>query len=328
MLALLGLVAMGFLIAEIVDSDSGGGGGSSEQEGFSDEDDAVVDESYRAGIETNLLDLVTEGEITAGESVQVLDAINFRTGTINVDTAGGDDVVLAGNGNDTIVAGEGDDLVFGGAGNDEIDLGAGNDISGVDPRVVESEDDFLSFPTLEESTPLFNAQGEALIEGGNDRIYGGPGDDLISDSFGENFINGQQGDDFIVTVDDASDQGTPDSVKGGFGFDTLIVDEGDTVETGNGFDTVTVDVFAGVESGYDVVTITDFESGKDTLELEGDYNLLLGPTTVNPGDALVNPITVAPLADGSGSVVSINGIPVVHVLGPTDLTFEDIVLST
>ncbi len=329
MLALLGLVAMGFLVAELVDSGSSDStDGTSEPDNLSEESDVIIDESYRGEIESNLLDLVDDGELTADQSAALLEAIDFRSGPITVDTAGGDDVVLAGGGNDTIDAGDGEDLVFGGAGDDKIDLGAGDDISGVDARAVESEDDFLSFPELEDSTSLSGPDGEALIEGGDDRVFGGPGDDRISDSLGANFINGQQGDDVIVTVDVDSDQGTPDTVKGGFGFDTLIVDEGDRVETGRGFDTVTVDVFAGVEEGYDVVTITDFERGKDTLELEGGSALLLGPTPTEPGDLVGNPITVASLADGSGSVVSINGTPVVHVLGPADLTPEDIVLST
>lgn len=317
MLALLSFIGLGFLIAEVADSGSSNGdGGSSEPQVFSNDADAVVDESYRGDIEANLLDLVAEGEISSDQSEQALDAINFRSGAINVDTAGGDDVVVAGEGDDTIVAGAGDDLVFGGAGNDENDLGLGNDVSGIDDRVFETEDDFQSFPTLEGTGTLAGTPGEHLVEGGDDRIFGGAGSDLISDNYGSNFIHGQQGDDLIITVDAADDMFTPDRIKGGFGKDTLVFDEGDSVETGRGFDTVVLDVLSGVDGEYQPAEVDDFEIGKDTLVIEGDAALIGVDST----------ITVRDLEDGTGAEVSIAGQPVMFVRGATGLTVDDIVV--
>lgn len=330
MLAILGLVSVGLLIASLVDTDSGSseGGGSAEGLSFSQADDEVIDQVYRPDVESNLLDLVNEGELSQGQAQEDLAEIDFVSGAQNISTGGGDDAILLGAGNDQIDAGADDDTVFGGAGDDEVDLGTGDDFYGTDTRAIVSEDDFQPFPEIEIGTDSSPALSESFLEGGDDRVFGGSGNDGISDSFGANFIHGQQGDDFIVTVDDPSDAVTPDRVKGGFGKDTIIVDEGDSVETGRGFDTVTVDVFAGVEDGYQVVTIDDFEKGKDTLEIEGDTRLLRGATPAGPEDTITNPISVAALADGSGSLVSINGIAVVVVKGPTDLTLADIVLST
>ncbi|MEP4197144.1 MAG: hypothetical protein ABJL99_16080 [Aliishimia sp.] len=331
MLAILGLVSVGLVLASVIDSDSGssgGAGGSGEAETFTDEEDGIVDASFRADVEANFLDLIAEGELTQGEADEALDAITFTNGVQNIDTGDGDDSVLLASGNNNIQTGAGEDIVFAGSGDDEVSLGEDQDFYGSNARSVAVDDDIIDFPELGTLNGLSPEDTQAVLEGGDDRIFGGTGDDLISDSFGSNFVNGNQGDDIIITVDAATDEGTPDTVKGGFGFDTLIVDEGDTVETGRGFDTVTVDVFAGVEDGYDVVTISDFEKGKDVLELEGDAGLIRTPAPDAPGDVVENPITVTPLADGSGSLVSINGIPVVRVVGPDDLTVDDIVLRT
>lgn len=328
MLAILGLVSIGLLMSALIDSSSDGGDSTPTPDSFSDDDDAVLDNVYRPDVESNLLDLVNEGEITQAVADDALARINFTNGAQNVSTLGGDDVIALGAGDDIINTGDGDDSVLGGAGDDEVDMGLGSDSYGVDTRAIPTEeDDILGFPEPDLSFGASPEQAESFLEGGDDRIFGGAGNDAISDSYGSNFIQGQQGDDFIVTVDADGDEGTADRVKGGFGKDTIIVDEGDSVETGRGFDTVTVDVFAGVEAGYDVVTIDDFERGKDTLEIEGDVGLLR-PTPENPGDEIVDPITVAPMEDGSGSIVSINGIPVIHVIGPANLTAADIIIST
>ena len=322
MLQLLLILGVGVGLAAIVDSNGGGGSSSDgEPDEFTDEEDAIVDEQFLPGLESNFLDLVNEGEVTQDEADAILDAINFVDSPQNIDTGGGDDVVLLAEGDNTVVTGDGEDIVLGGAGDDNIDLGNGDDLYGLDNRSVSLPDDFLTFPSLAGSTPLTTGgEDEAVLEGGDDTIRGGPGVDFISDSFGSNVIEANQGDDVIITVDDESDTGTPDVVRGGFGFDNLIVDEGDIVETGRGFDVVTVEVFGGVEDGYDEVVIEDFRRGDDTIEIAGTPDMFLG-TEDDPA------ITVSQLEDGSGSLVSINGIGVVRVIGVPDLVADDIVIT-
>ncbi|WP_370399283.1 calcium-binding protein [Sulfitobacter sp. JB4-11] len=328
MLAILGLLGVGLAMAAFVGSDSDDGGAGSEADTFSDEDDAIVDEAFRADVQANFIDLVGEGELTQSEADAGLAAINFTSGPQNIDTGAGDDAVLLRAGDNMIVTGDGEDVVFAGSGDDTIMLGADDDVSGLSPLSFDRGDDLVSFPTIEETGSLSAGVSEEVFEGGDDRIVGGTGDDLISDSFGANVVIGNQGDDIIDTVDNPEDQGTPDRVLGGFGQDIILVDEGDTVETGRGLDEVTVDLFTGVEAGYDIVTISDFMRGMDVLELAGSEALLQTPTPDGPDDIVENPITVEPLEDGSGSMVFVNDIPVVRVIGPIDLTVADIRLSS
>lgn len=53
-------------------------------------------------------------------------------------------------------------------------------------------------------------------------MIGGAGADFIADGYGANLIQGQQGDDFIVTID--QDGLSPDTVEAGFGNDMIFVD--------------------------------------------------------------------------------------------------------
>jgi len=130
---------------------------------------------------------------------------------------------------------------------------------------------------------------------------------LILDGYGSNVLNGNEDDDLLVSVD--LDEVSPDVVDGGSGNDTIIVDQGDTVSTGSGSDEVLVELSAGVGAGYDTVSIQDFNSEEDVIELAG-----LGDDEV----------TVADLGDGSGAVVSVGGVPVVVVTGGQGLTVGDI----
>lgn len=313
MFGLLALLGLGLGLAAVIGSDDSGDGASGDQASPTEDADVISDEAYRADFVAEFDDLVAEGEITQGQADQALGQIDFVSGAQDIDALGGDDYLLLGAGDDTVDGGAGDDVILTGLGDDSVDLGEGNDIYGADFRDIPSVDDIESFPIAENSGNL----SEATIEGGDDTINGGVGNDAISDSFGSNEINGQQGADFIVSVDDASDQGTADTVSGGFGFDTLVVDEGDVVETGNGRDSVVVETYNGVEEGYDVVTITDFEQGKDSLVVQGQPGLL------NPvGDE--DTVTVENSQNGEDAIVLINNIPVVRVVGGAGLAESDV----
>lgn len=275
-----------------------------------EDDDFVFDQGFRPGISAGLDDLVAEGEITRAEADEILGDIDFVSGTQNLDTRAGDDGVVLLEGNNRIETGEGDDTVLSGAGADNVNLGSGDDVYGTDTRVIHRGDDVQSFPEPDDAIPV----GDTLVRGddleqGNDTIAGGTGDDAISDNFGRNLINGQQGDDFIVSVDDARDQGTADTVRGGFGQDILVVDQGDHVTTGDGADQVATETYNGVVDGYDLITITDFIAGQDALTVQGNADLL------RPAPDGASPVSLQELEDDGGTLVLINGIPIAHLLG-------------
>ena len=320
-MGLLLLLGIGIGMSALVLSDNDDVDQPAEIVELTDGDDEVIGNDYRDGAERYLDDLVGEGELTRAEADRLLDDTLFPDAPINLDAGAGNDGVLGTSGNDTLQGGDGDDFVTGGEGNDRVLLGDGNDVYGIDQRSAPLEDDILTFPV---DAGLFAS--EDLYEGGDDTVVGGEGADAISDSYGANLINGQQGDDFIISVD--QDGVSPDTVLGGHGNDILIVDQGDLVNTSRGADRVTVDLFAGVAEGYQVVTIEDFDPSQDRIELEGPVGLLRTPTPSNPDDEVVNPVSVTDLEDGSGAVICINDIPVVVVIGGQGMTVGNIRLST
>lgn len=314
MLPILMVLGLGLTMSLLMpdDGDASGAKESEEPDVYSDGDDAIISEDFRDGVEAYGLDLVGEGEITIDEYDEAIAATHFVTGPMNIDAGGGEDLILGSDGDDTLDAGAGDDIVDGGAGDDEIVLGDGSDVSGVDWRVMNYPDDYVSFPN--DFAPFGT---EAEYEGGNDTISGGSGDDFVADGYGENVLKGRNGADLLVAVD--QDGVTPDEVYAGRGSDEIYVDEGDLVTTSTGQDVVHVEIHGAVEAGYDVVTITDFDPANDTLEI---YERVEDYVT----DPITNPVTVADLEDGSGAMVSIGGVPVVMVVGGQGMTVDNILL--
>lgn len=169
---------------------------------------------------------------------------------------GGDDVIRAGAGNDTVNGSSGDDRIYGEAGNDLLYGGHGSD-------------------------KLSGGNGNDLLDGGrgNDVLYGGAGVDRLRGGTGTDLLDGGTGDDYLSGGDDR------DTLKGGFGKDQLLGGSGDDkLVGGRGADVLTggsgKDTFA-YESVYDSLNlsgrsdkITDFEHGKDKLDLSGiDANM-------------------------------------------------------
>jgi len=79
-------------------------------------------------------------------------------------------VVVGSDGDDTILTGDQDDVVEGGSGNDVIQLGDGNDSYG---RGVE----LAAGP--ESTPPLQLGDGAEDLQGGDDWVRGGQGDDVM-----------------------------------------------------------------------------------------------------------------------------------------------------
>ncbi len=308
LLALLGLGAFAGILAGGSDGDDGGFGAEAEpDEGVSPLDAAprVFDDDGQvlasAELRVTIEDFLTAEAVPVAEQQTILDGIDFLAGPLNVNTGGGDDNVAGSSDADRIQTGTGSDLAYGGAGDDIIELGDGDDASGVEPGITVVD------PAR---AALIIGSGDETLEAGDDWIRGGLGNDVIVDGYGADRLAGNQGDDVIISVD--QDGGNADVVLGGFGADLMIVDEGDEVETGGGADRVIVDLLAGAEAGYDVVTVTDFNLGVDRVEL----------FEVDPSAE----VTVADLADETGAVISVGGVPVVVVIGGQGLNASDVTL--
>lgn len=311
MVALLALLGIGLLagaisggsdddiLEELGSEDLGGDDPSAEAapRQFGDDRQVIVDTELRVSIE----DFLEGSGATEEEQADLLGQATFLTGPFNLDTGGGADVVVGSDGDDTILTGDQDDVVEGGSGNDVIQLGDGNDSYG---RGVE----LAAGP--ESTPPLQLGDGAEDLQGGDDWVRGGQGDDVIIDAYGSNRLAGNEDDDRIDSVD--LDEGTPDHVLGGFGNDILFVDEGDLVEVGRGLDEVFVDLGGGIAEGYDPVTIPDFTPRVDKVDVLGF-------------DA--DDVSVADLEDGTGAVISVGGVPVVIVIGGQGLNAVELGVS-
>lgn len=102
------------------------------------------------------------------------------------------------------------------------------------------------------------------LYGGNDRGFGGAGNDGISGGKGRDLLSGGGGNDEIL-----GGAGN-DDLRGGDGADQLAGARGDdTITGGRGADTFDFDATSGDD------TITDYQSGRDTIQLMGSHGVSL-----------------------------------------------------
>jgi Ca2+-binding RTX toxin-like protein len=280
LLLLLGFAVSTFAIGGMFDDAS-----SDNEIGEDIPDDIVVDTEF-------------QNVLTDELGADVVEAVEFVEGPLEIDTGDGNDIVVAGSGDDQVILGDGNDAISGGAGNDSVDLGAGNDFYG-------------SETTATLLAPVF---GDADL--GDDTVFGGSGDDFIVDTLGSNVLDGGAGNDLFQSVDATAEDGvTADRVDGGDGDDTFLVDEGDIVMTGSGNDEVRVVVGDGLGeiAGSEVVTIEDFDPENDVLQLGGVFE--------------TDDLRIDVFEDGSGTTVFWNDTALVRVIGGQALTLADIAIA-
>ncbi len=241
------------------------------------------------------------------------DYVIARDGDDTVRAGVGDDIVFGGAGNDSIEGESGVDTLRGGLGNDQLFGGTEDDelygAIGADTMNGGAGDDYargglgadVFFGGLGADSgddTAFGGRGHDALDGheGDDSLNGGRGADTIGGGAGSDTVLGGRGADAIVTSDpnladgelpdiafpglydaDAAPDDDRDSVRGGYGDDTIATgDDDDTLFGGRGFDQIDAGVDDdAVEAGYGDDTVTGGE-GNDTLEGRQGKDLLTG----------------------------------------------------
>lgn len=165
--------------------------------------------------------------------------------------------------------------------------------------------------------------------GGDDLLQGRAGaDHLVSFDEGQDTISGGAGADslhgytFQHLPDDTSfmiEDHAADELHGGGGKDVLFLGSDDVGSGGNNADAFHVSW--DVEQDHPA-TITDYNSAQDKIFVEyASYHADENMTPITDAETTV---TTAPLVDGSGTAIFLNGHAIAHVMGTTTLQASDI----
>ena len=205
---------------------------------------------------TNASITITALGMATANSLHVDVSGNAGAGYVHLTGGYGDDVLtggatignnLYGNGGDDILTGgSGVDHIYGGDGNDTIYCGDGDDWQTIGG---DAGDDII-----------YAGAGNDSIEGddGNDTLYGEAGDDVLNGENGIDHLEGGSG---------------ADTLYGGTGADTILLGLNDTSIDIVKYISVNDGGVAGANTGYD--TVTQFESGNDTIAISGALRTLV-----------------------------------------------------
>ena len=253
-------------------------------------------------------------------------------GTLSVISGGeGDDTITAGDGAAYVFGGEGDDTLAAGEGVSALFGGAGADtLTGTDTGAIayldggDGNDVLLGGDAAEALEGGAHGEGDADVQD-DDYIDGGAGDDAIRGGYGADTLLGGDGDDLIDHLGRAEERmlldrtefawhidNDADTLDGGAGNDTLIMDRADTATGGEGADTFWV--YHDELSGSGAAVVTDFQVGEDFLRV-----------TLNPEAGLGDPeLSVAPSDDGLDGLVTVNGEVVAILQGAPNASVHDV----
>src|SRR5450432_3954212 len=187
---------------------------------------------------------------TVGDAVNVInfqnvDASALTTG-VSITGSSGVNVITGGSGADTIDGGGGADVINGGAGDDQIiyhgteaSISGGGDTNTLVmlaqaninlANADQTSGDTTSVSNFQnvDASQLTSAQSISMTgSAGVNILTGGAGNDTIDGGGGADILFGGAGDDAIVY------RGTENSIDGGTGTNTLVLDAAATVDLGN-----------------------------------------------------------------------------------------------
>jgi Ca2+-binding RTX toxin-like protein len=228
-----------------------------------------------------------------------------------IEGGNGDDRIDGKEGNDTLIGGVGADMLIGGVGDDDLQGDDGNDSliggNGAD--------------TLSGSIGNDRLQGDA----GNDNLYGGTGSDTLIGGLGNDSLQADDGDDIL--------QGGigNDTMTGGTGADRFVFDS----KLGNtNVDTIADFGYeAGIGSDKIVLSKSIFKFAKGMVNRDGSFAQSDGGYLESISQYLKfspnadQSISVQFDADGSGKKATFVEFAKVTLVGVTELTLADFIVS-
>ncbi|TWU51857.1 PKD domain-containing protein [Rubripirellula reticaptiva] len=283
-----------------------------------------------------------------------IDTVTDSAGLTRVFTYGGNDVISTGDGDDLIRSGDGDDVINAGSGNNRIYAGEGFDIvdSGFGDDLID-----LRGAGLGLTQTGVNSGGQVTDMGGNNRILGDGGDDIIDVlGSGSNYIDAGGGNNRIVTVGrggdrirtgsgvdviDAGDGNNnissgagDDIVRSGSGNDSVFLGDGnDEAFTGAGNDVVIAGAgndFVDAGAGSDVIRGGDGDDelvggiGSDTIRGDEGDDVVWGGRLIYERDVLLATLVRPTEYDANASSIVFPAmVPAVVIDGPLEGSLED-----
>jgi Ca2+-binding RTX toxin-like protein len=214
---------------------------------------------------------LADGTVSLSGSGTTLEVFEFENlvGSAYRDILEGDDTeggnrIEGGGGKDDIEGKGGDDYLRGGNGWDKVDGGADDDIieagNGGDRSFGGDGDDLI----------FTNAYNRNAFYSGEDKVWGGAGNDVIIGDDGVDIIYGGAQHDLIIGG------GGADKLNGQWGNDYIIVDGADEVRGGGGRDWINATaegadatIFFGADDGHDHIQKAADGSGVQKIVFEG-----------------------------------------------------------
>ena len=196
-------------------------------------------------------------------------------------TVGLDSLTGHGGGDDTITGSKADDVIYGQEGNDLLvgdapsGSGEGSTVDSIEGTTVASIKEMES-----EDLDAFIQSVEGTDADGDDRLFGGTGDDVLLGMGGDDFIDGGAGEDAIF---------------GGAGNDIIVYDSNDYLVSGG--------------SGIDFMVSDDSQLSLKTLLQgagDGDGPIVDSIEVLLKGDAALSLTSIQELADKYGITLGTN----------------------
>lgn len=247
------------------------------------------------------------------------DWINGGSWHDTLEGGAGNDTLLGEDGKDSLVGGEGNDELSGGTWDDTLTGGAGNDIlegedgndelsgdngtdtlrggGGKDDLSGGSGIDFLDGGAADDTLDGGGGNDELIGGAGKDSLFGGNADDLLyggtlsRDLTDDEVATLLKDGDFPSDVSRKAADLAADTLDGGNGDDTLILESGDVATGGAGNDVFSASVNVPT-SLFEAMTISDYRVADDVIQI-----------VMEEGDAADDYTIVADSGTGNANVV-------------------------